>query len=190
MLPTDTQNYLICGRVHERAEPLGNKTNLRGLIAATGLVFLLKIGFKSLIFGPCDLEIWWRTSKNNRAPPLYYVKLCASFQSHRWIHAGVTIRKCWIWVKIEDFLSPVALKFDRWPWKTIGHIFSATSSCVLPFIAISQFKMELQSGNTNFGSKSAIYVPCDLEIWQMTLKNNRAPLLFYFKLSASFHSHL
>ena len=32
-----------------------NKANLRDLIAATGLVFLHKIGFKSLIF--CDLEI-------------------------------------------------------------------------------------------------------------------------------------
>ena len=29
-----------------------NKANLRDLIAATGLVFLFKIGFKSLIFGP------------------------------------------------------------------------------------------------------------------------------------------
>ena len=32
--------------------------------------------------------------------------------------------------------------------------------------------------------------PCDLEIWQMALKNNRAPLLCYFKLCESFHSHL
>ena len=30
---------------------------------------------------------------------------------------------------------------------------------------------------------------CDLEIWRMTLKNNRAPLLWYFKLFASFRSH-
>ena len=30
---------------------------------------------------------------------------------------------------------------------------------------------------------------CDLEVWQMTLKNNRAPLLCYFKLCASFRSH-
>ena len=33
------------------------------------------------------------------------------------------------------------------------------------------------------------FVPCDLEIWRITLKNNRAPLLCYFKLCASFHSH-
>ena len=45
------------------------------------------------------------------------------------------------------------------------------------------------SGNPQFGSKSAIFVPCDLEIWRMTLKNNRAPLLCSFKLCASFHSH-
>ena len=32
-------------------------------------------------------------------------------------------------------------------------------------------------------------VPCGLEIWRMILKNKRAPLLCYFKLCASFHSH-
>ena len=31
--------------------------------------------------------------------------------------------------------------------------------------------------------------PFDLEIWQMTLKNNRTPLLCYFKLCASFRSY-
>ena len=32
--------------------------------------------------------------------------------------------------------------------------------------------------------------PCDLEIWQMTLKNNRAPPLCYFKLCAWFHCNM
>ena len=31
---------------------------------------------------------------------------------------------------------------------------------------------------------------CDLEIWRMTLKNNRAPLLSNIKLYASFHHHM
>ena len=31
---------------------------------------------------------------------------------------------------------------------------------------------------------------CELQIWQLTLKNNRAPLLCYFKFCAPFHSHL
>ena len=75
--------------------------------------------------------------------------------------------------------------------KTIGHLFCATSSFVYHFIAIGQFKLELQSGNAQFWSKSMIFfVLCDLEIWQMTLKNNRAPLLCYLKLCASFHCNL
>ena len=51
--------------------------------------------------------------------------------------------------------------------------------------------MELQSGNAKFGSQSAIFlVPCDLEIWRMTLKDNTAPLLCSFELCVSFHSLL
>ena len=77
------------------------------------------------------------TSKSNRAPLLYYIKLCASFQIHRWIETEVTVRKRSIWVKIGNF-----------------------------------------------------FVPCDLQIWRMTLKNNRVPLLCcIIKLCASFHSH-
>ena len=75
-------------------------------------------------------------------------------------------------LKIGDFLSCVNLKFDRWPWQTIGHFFYATSSFVNHFKAIGEFKREWQSGNTQFRSKSAIFVPCDLEISWMTLKNN------------------
>ena len=32
-----------------------------------------------------DLEIWWMTFKNNRAPLLCCFKICASFHSHQWI---------------------------------------------------------------------------------------------------------
>ena len=146
--------------------------------------------------------------------------------------------------KSAIFSSLVTLKFDRWPWIPIGHLSYATSSFVYNFIAIRQFKLELQSGNAKFGSKSAIichvwpwnltddlikqqgtspvllqafciisepsvisswsyspetpnlgqnrrfFAPCDLEIWQITLKNNRAPLLSCFKLCAWFHCHI
>ena len=121
----------------------------------------------------------------------------------------------------------MTLQFDVWPWKTIGHLFYATSSFVHHFVAIGDFKLELQSGNAQFGSNSTIFRaawpwnltydlqqgksegfdscdrpsnlklesnlqffhPCDREIWLMTLQNNRAPLLCYFKLCASFGSH-
>ena len=102
-------------------------------------------------FVSCDLEIWWMTSENNRAPLLYYVKLCASFQIHRWIQTGVAVRKLPIWVKIGDFYVPVTLKFNGWPWKTIGHLFYAASSFVHHFIAIIEFQLELQSRNIQFG---------------------------------------
>ena len=72
--------------------------------------------------------------------------------------------------------------------KTIGNLFNATSSFMHHFLAIGEFKLELQSGNAQSGSNSTLLEPCDLEIWRMTLKNNRAPLLCYFKLCASFHS--
>ena len=99
------------------------------------------------------------------------------------------VRKRPIWIKIGDVLSHVTLRFDGWPWKTIGHLSFAVSSFVQHLIAIGEFKLELLSGNAQFGSNSTILEPCDLEIWQMTLKNNRAPLLCYFKLYASFRSH-
>ena len=193
---------------------------------------------------PCDLEIWCVALKNNRAPLLCYFKLYASLRSHQWIQAGVTVRKRPIWVKIDDFFSRVTLQFDVWPWKTIGHLFYATSSFVHHFVAIGEFKLELQSGNAQFGSNSTIFravwpwnltddldktigqlfnatssfvhhflaivefklelqsgnaqsgsnsrflEPCDLEIWRMTLKNNRAPLLCCFQLCAWFHCHM
>ena len=41
----------------------------------------------------------------------------------------------------------------------------------------------------NLGQIRRFLEPCDLEIWRMTLKNNRAPLQCYFKLCASYRSH-
>ena len=42
----------------------------------------------------------------------------------------------------------------------------------------------------NLGQIRRFLEPCDLQIWQMTLKNNRAPLLSNIKLYASFHHHM
>ena len=113
-----------------------NKANLRDLIAATGLLILLKLDLNRRFFSPCDLDIWWMTQKNNRAPLQCYFKLLASFRSHWWIQTGVTVRKRLIWVKIDAFFSRVTLKFDGWPSKTIGHLFYASSSFAYHFVAI------------------------------------------------------
>ena len=182
------------------------------------------------------------TLRNNRAPLLCYCKLCASIRSHWWFKTGVIFRKRPIWVKFDNFLSGVTLKFDGWPGKTVGHLFNPTSSfvphlvaiCELKldfsletpnlgqnqrffshvtlqfdvwprktighlfyvassfvhhFITIGEFNLELQSGNAQFGSNSTICRA--VWPWNLTddLKNNRAPLLCYYKLYTSFRSH-
>ena len=181
------------------------------LIVATGLVILLKLDSNRQFFSWCDLEIWWMTSTNYRAPLLHYIKFCASSQTPQWIQTGVIVQKhsigefklelqsgnaqfrsklpifcpVWpwnlmddleqgksegfescnrpivrkrpIWVKIGDVLYRVTLKFDGWPWKTKGHLSFAVSSFVQHFIAIGEFKLELQSGNAQFGSNSTIF---------------------------------
>ena len=99
------------------------------------------------------------TTKNNRAPPLCYVKVCPLFQSHQWIQTGsyssetLNSGKNW-WF----FFSRVTLKCDGWPWKTIWHLFYATLSFVHHFKTINELKLELQSGNAQFRSKSAFFL--------------------------------
>ena len=75
------------------------------------------------------------------------------------------VRKRPSWVKI-DVLYRVTLKFDGWPWKTIGHLSCAVSSFVQHFIAIGEFKLELQSGNAQFGWNSTIF----RAVWPWNLK--------------------
>ena len=138
------------------------------------------------VLEPCDLDIWWMTLKNKRAPILCYFKFCASFCSHWWIQIGVTARKRPIWVKIDDFFSRLTFKLDRWPWKTIGHLFYATSSFVHHFLPIGEFKLELQSGNAQFRSKSSIF----WAVWPSNLTDDlEKPIghLFYDTLSFVHH---
>ena len=99
LTPERNGRHFAGGILNEFFVKTKNKANLRDLIAATGLVILLKLDEIHRFFSPCDLEIWWMTPKNNRSPLLCYFK----FLHH--------------------------------------------------FIAIGEFKLELQSGNAQFGSK-------------------------------------
>ena len=119
---------------------------------------------------PCDLEIWRMTFKNNRAPLLINIKLYVSFRHHMWIQTEVTARKRPIWVKFDDFYSRATLKFDRWPCKTMGHLFYATSSFVQHFVPIGEFKLKLQSENAQFGSKPTIF----LAVWPRNFTDDLA----------------
>ena len=50
--------------------------------------------------------------------------------------------------------------------KTIGHLFYATASFVYHLVPIGEFKLELQSGNAQFGSNSTIFRA--LRPWNLT----------------------
>ena len=62
-------------------------------------------------FVPYDLEIWWMTLENHRAPLLYYIKLCASFQIHRWIQLKLKLQS-----RNAEFGSKSAIFCPVWPW--------------------------------------------------------------------------
>ena len=121
----------------------------------------------------------------------YYIKLCASFQIHRWIHTRVTVRKTLnLRQNLWFFLACMTLKFDRWHWKILGHLFYTTFSIVHHIKAIGQFKLQLQSIKTLYwGRNRPFFALCDLEIRWMTFLNNRSPFLYHIKLCASFQSH-
>ena len=162
LLP-DIHNYLIYGRVHERAEPICNKANLTDLIAATGLVFFLKIGIKSLMLGPMWPGILMEDLKNNRALPLYYVKLCASFQSHRWIHAAVTVRKCSIWVKPCDLkMWQGTLKNNR------AHLLSYFKLCASFHSNLSIQNLSYSPETPNLGQNRRFFGP----VWPWNLMDD------------------
>ena len=161
---------------------------------------------------PCDLEIWRMTLKNNRAPLLSNIKLYASFHHHMWIQSGVTVRKRLSWV-----VSSVTLTFDLWPWPFAWTLlwslvitpenFMMIRWCEHSQKGVTDRQTDGQTENTikanlrdliaatglvillKFDPNHRFFVPCDLEIWWMALENNRAPLLYYIKLCASFQIH-
>ena len=68
----------------------------------------------------------------------------------------------------HPFSACVTLKFDGWPWKTIWHLFYSASSLVHHFKAMGEIKLELQSGNAQLWSKSAIFCL----VWPWNLRND------------------
>ena len=74
--------------------------------------------------------------------------------------------------------------------KTVGHLFYAISSFAQHFYPLVNSNWSYSLETPNLGQIWRFLEPCDLEIWRMTFKNNRAPLLSNIKLYVSFHHHL
>ena len=159
------------------------------MTAATGLVILLKLDSNRRFFSPWP---WNLMDDIKIVGHLFYTT--SSFMHHFNAISEIELQLDSVnnqfGSKSAICLSRVTFKFDGWPWKTTGHLFYVASSFVHRVKAIGEFKLPLESGKSEFGLKSSIlFVPSDLEIRQMTLKNNRAHLLCCFKLCASLHSH-
>ena len=131
---------------------------------------------------PCHLEIWRMTLKNYRAPLLSIIKLCASFHHHMWIQTRVTVRKRLSWV-----LTSVTLTFDLWPWS-----FAWTSLLSL-VITPENFMMirwwEHGEKGVTDGRTDRQTDGQNQSYSCLVAANNRASLLCYFKLCASFRTH-
>ena len=141
------------------------------------------LGQNRRFFVPNDLEIWHMTYLEKS--PYRLQALCIIFvaigEFKLELHFGNAQ-----FGSISPIISPLTLKFEIWLGKTIGHPFYAIWSFVHHFVAIGEFKLELQSWNAKFSSKSAIILSRANLIKPMILKNSKAFLLNYFKLCASF----
>ena len=70
--------------------------------------------------------------------------------------------------QILRFLELCDLEICRMTLKNKGHLFNATSSFVHHFVASGESKLELQSGNAQFGSNSKIF----RAVWPWYLTND------------------
>ena len=113
----------------------------------------LKLNSNRQFFRPCDREFWWISDLEKQwgTSSILRQALC--------IISNPLVNSNWIY-------SPETLNSGRnwWPWnlmddlKTIGHLFYDTLSFVHHSNAIGKFKLKLQSGNAQFGSKSTIFL--------------------------------
>ena len=115
-----------------------------------------------------------------------------------WTHWILTkTRQIWgILSNLAQIRSKSLIFRPVWPWnvtdgwhrKTTGNLFHAPISYVSyhshPWIRVTRDPGILRSE-----PHGHFFTLCDLGLWQMTLKNNRAPLLCCAKLCASFRSH-
>ena len=124
-------------------------------------------GFKSSIFQPVWSWYLMDDLKNNRVPLPYYIKLYASFPlvNSNWSYSPKTLNSG----QNQPFFPCVTLKFDRWPWKTIGHLFYITLSFV------HYFKPSVNSNWSYSPDLRSIWVKISDFLSHVTLKFNGWP---------------
>ena len=146
-----------CTVTHLNSESGDYKANLRDLIAATGLVILLKLDWNGRFFARVTLKFDGWPRKIIRHVFYTTSSFVYHFRSISKIKLELQSENAQSGSNSMIFLAvwPCNLTYDL--EKTIGHLFYATSSFVHHSVPIGMFRLELQSGNDQFGSNSTIF---------------------------------
>ena len=153
----------------------------------------------------------WYGNAFGFAGPLWGESTC-----HRWIpltksHCLMRSSDVFFALSLSKLLNKQLIWWSEMPWRSCNvsimncivrnsYCFAAgellhINPCSMKFIiGNKQGKSEGfdscdRPSNLKLDSNRQFFCPCDREIWWMTLQNNRAPLLCYFKLCASFCTH-
>ena len=76
------------------------------------------------------------------------------------------------------------IQYVQW-WYDKSYVYHKTRQ----IWGIWKLRLAYSPETPNLGQNRWCFVSCDLEIWRMTMENNRASLLYCFKLCVTFHSH-
>ena len=145
-----------------------------------------------IFFNPIILNTRHIESSYILQPPKYLLLFVNRF---RYLNNNIIKDRCPIPLDTTVMLGP--LKFNlqatidhHGPSIDSGHYTASINCCKTRQIwGIWKLRLAHCPETPNLGQNRWCLVPCDPEIWWMTLENNRASLLCCFKLCATFHSH-
>ena len=134
----------------------------------------------------CDFQIWWMSLENNGR--VFHAK--SSF-----IHHFRSIGE----VKLElqsgnaKFVPKLAISCPAWTWKLMNDLEKQKGTSSILHQALWNISKPWVKSNwscnremLNLGQNRQFVVPCDLEMLQMTLKDNKAPFPMLLQACASF----
>ena len=165
-----------------------HKANLMDLIAATGQV--ISNWIQIVNFSTCvtvKFDGWhWKTIR-------HFFYTTSSFVHH---FKSIGEFKLDLHSRNAQFGSKLVICYPVWPWNLMDDLgkHQGTSSMLLQTLCSISYPLvnsnwSYSPETPNLGKIRRFLEPCDLVIWWMTLQKDRAPLLCYFKLCATFCSH-
>ena len=148
------------------------------------------LGQNRRFFPPCNLEIWQINLKT-----IGYLFYATSSIVHHFVAIG-ELKLEWQFGNAQNRLK-IGVFCPVRPWNLTDDIEKqkGTSPNLLQAMCIISYPLvnsnwSCSPETSNLGENRRFCGHRGLQIWQITLKNNRVPLLCFSKLCASFRSHL